>query len=79
MALHKPIVTSDMDECRKYKSVLIAHDQEEFLQKLEEAYQKRSDPDYLALLDKEARENDWSQKTRAILDLIKEKEGAARP
>lgn len=77
MALHKPIVTTDMDECRKYQSVLIGRDHDEFLQKLDEAYQKRSDPDYIALLDKEARENDWSEKTRAILDLLKEREKQA--
>ncbi len=74
MALSKPIVTSDMDECRKYESVLIAHSHDEFLQKLEEAYQKRGDAEYLALLEKEARENDWSEKTRAILQMIREHE-----
>ena len=29
MAMNKPIVTTDMDECRKYKSVLIGHSHEE--------------------------------------------------
>ena len=31
MALEKPIVTTAMDECKKYKSIFIANDQEEFV------------------------------------------------
>ena len=31
----------------------------------------RQDPEYLALLDREARENDWSFKARAIVDMIR--------
>ena len=70
MALHKPIVTTDMNECRKYDSVLIGHDHEEFIALLDKAMELREDPDYIALLDKEARENDWSMKARAITDMI---------
>ena len=33
MALHKPIVTTDMPECRKYKCVLIGHDRKKFLKR----------------------------------------------
>ena len=70
MALHKPIVTTDMNECRKYESVLIGHDHEEFIALLDKAMTLREDQDYIALLDKEARENDWSMKARAITDMI---------
>lgn len=70
MALHKPIVTTDMNECRKYRSVLIGHDHEEFLQRIDEALRLREDKDYITLLDEEARANDWSQKAQAILTLI---------
>ncbi len=70
MALHKPIVTTDMNECRKYESVLIGHDHEEFIALLDKAMELREDPDYIALLDKEARENDWSMKAKAITDVI---------
>lgn len=72
MALHKPIVTTDMDECRRYASVLIGRDHGEFLQKLEEAIALREDPAYLALLDREARANDWREKARAIVDALEE-------
>lgn len=74
MALHKPIVTTNMNECHKYSSILIANDHEHFLNLLDEALIKQNDPDYIALLDKQARENDWSMKAKAIIDLVKQKE-----
>ena len=74
MSLHKPIVTTDMNECRKYSSVLIGRSHEEFLDKLREAMLLRNDPEYIALLDSQARENDWSMKAGAILQLLREHE-----
>ena len=50
MALQKPIVTTDMDECRKYKSVLIGKNTKQFLKQLEAAYKKRNDKDYIKAL-----------------------------
>ncbi|MBQ5347017.1 MAG: glycosyltransferase, partial [Ruminococcus sp.] len=37
MALGKPIVTTAMNECKKYKSVMIAEDKKDFLEKIEKA------------------------------------------
>lgn len=74
MALHKPIVTTDMNECHKYQSILIGKDHDEFLKKLDVALELRKDKKYLSLLDKEAKDNDWSMKARAIIQLISEKE-----
>lgn len=71
MALHKPIVTTDLNECHKYKSVFIGKNPSDFLKKIEEALKLSDDKKYLKLLDKEARENDWSMKAEAIIDLIK--------
>lgn len=68
MALNKPIVTTDMDECRKYESVLIGHDHGEFLAQLDRALELRSDPQYLELLDREALANTWKEKAKCILD-----------
>lgn len=70
MAMHKPIVTTDMNECRKYSSVLIGKTHEEFIALLDKALTMGNDPDYLALLDKDARDNDWSMKARAIIDIL---------
>ncbi len=74
MALHKPIVTTDMPECRKYKSVLIGHNEKEFVEKLECALELGNDKEYIELLDKEAKANDWSKKAKAIINLIKNDE-----
>lgn len=70
MALKKPIVTTDLNECHKYSSVLIGTDHEDFLKKLDMAMALRNDEAYLQLLDTQARENDWSFKARAIIDMI---------
>ena len=50
MALHKPIVTTDMNECRKYKSVLIGEDHNDFIEKLDNALKLATDANYIALL-----------------------------
>ena len=56
MALHKPIVTTAMHECKKYKSVMIAHNKEEFVELIDKAINMdlESDKKYFDLLDKEA-------------------------
>ncbi|MBE6808416.1 MAG: glycosyltransferase family 1 protein [Ruminococcaceae bacterium] len=70
MALNKPIVTTDMNECRKYESILIGDSHDDFILKLKKALTLKNDSDYIALLDKEAKENDWSMKAKAITDHI---------
>ena len=72
MALRKPIVATDLDECRRYPCVLIGRDHAEFLAKVEEALALRRDPAALARLDAEARANDWSQKAAAIVEGLEE-------
>ena len=74
MALSKPIVTTNLNECHKYKSIYIANSHEEFIKLLEESYFLRNDKKYLNLLNKEAKENDWSNKAKAIIDLISKDE-----
>ncbi len=70
MALHKPIVTTDMNECCKYKSVLRGEDHDDFIAKLDKAMKLKNDKEYIDLLDKEAKDNDWSMKAKVIIDLI---------
>ena len=74
MALNKPIVTTDMDECRKYKSVLIGHNTEEFVKQLDRALELRCDSEYIDLLNREALENTWKEKAKLILDELKKYE-----
>ncbi len=74
MALHKPIVTTKMNECLKYKSVLIAENHQDFLQKLILAYEKKEDKKYMALLDKEAKDNSWDKKADTLINHLKSEE-----
>lgn len=74
MALHKPIVITDLYECRDYKSVLLSKNHKEFLENLEKALKLKNDKKYISLLDKEAKENDWSKKAEAIIKLIRRDE-----
>lgn len=74
MALEKPIVTTDMNECRKYKSIFISKTHNEFINNLEKAYSKINDKKYISLLKKEAKINDWKNKTIKIIDGIKKDE-----
>ena len=71
MALNKPIVTTDMDECRKYDSVLIAHSHQEFIELLDRAISLHEDKEYMKLLDKEALENTWQEKAGCILEELR--------
>lgn len=75
MALKKPIVTTDMYECRKYTSVLITENHADFIAKLAVALQNKDDPNYIKLLDSEAKANDWSKKAIVIVDILKKIEG----
>ncbi|MBB5150474.1 glycosyltransferase [Ureibacillus thermosphaericus] len=70
MALGKPIVTTNLKECRKYKSVLIAENHDDFINKLDIALKLSTDKDYQNILAKEALENTWEAKAKAIQYLL---------
>jgi glycosyltransferase involved in cell wall biosynthesis len=70
MAAGKPIVTTDMRECRRYRSVLIGRSREEFVEQLYRALELRSDARYLAVLEKEAKENTWSARVDQMLQCL---------
>jgi len=73
MALGKPIVTTPMPECKKYKSVYIADNRaDDFIEKINLAL-KNNSKRYQKLLEKEALENDWSSKADEIINLISRK------
>ncbi len=73
MALRRPIVSTDIDECRRCESVLIARDRPDFLRQLSQALEMGREESYLALLDREARANDWREKAAAILRALPDK------
>ena len=76
MALGKPIVTTAMNECKKYKSVMIANNKEEFIKLVDKALSisKKHNEDYYTLLKKEALENTWKEKAEIIINLLKKYE-----
>jgi hypothetical protein len=71
MALGRPIVTTDMAECRKYKSVLIGKDHDEFIRRVDEALALKDDKEYGELLKREAKENTWESKVESITQLLR--------
>lgn len=72
MAMGHPIVTTDMRECRKYKSVLIGKSHEDFIEKLDFALTLDKKDEYYNYLKEEALANTWREKA-AILDRLIDK------
>ncbi len=72
MAMGQPIVTTDMRECRKYKSVLIGKSNEDFIEKLDFALTLDKNDEYYNYLKEEALANTWKEKA-AILDRLIDK------
>lgn len=76
MALGKPIITTAMNECKKYKSVMIANNKDEFIELVDKAIKmnKENNLDYFNLLQKEALENRWEAKSANIIELLQKYE-----
>ena len=68
MAMEKPIVTTDLPECRKYRSVLISKSCDEFIGNVKRALELKEDPEYIAAEIAEAKENDWSIKAKELVE-----------
>lgn len=68
MAAGKPVVTTDLRECAKYQSCLVASNHEQFMANLESAISLMSNAEYMNLLRRDAEENSWRGKTLAIFD-----------
>lgn len=74
MAIGRPIVCTDMDECKKYDSVLIGHDHDEFISMLRKALLLKNDKEYSHTLRRDAENNDWNIKAKEIISLLLEGE-----
>lgn len=62
----KPIVTTGMLECKRYRSVLWGDTADEIFCRIAQALTLRDDPQYLALLRKEALENTWEERAAKV-------------
>lgn len=76
MALNKPIVTTAMFECKKYKSVMIANNYDEFIELIDNAVKmnEKDNKEYFQTLKKEALDNTWKEKVKSIIEMLKEHE-----
>jgi glycosyltransferase involved in cell wall biosynthesis len=70
MAGRKPIVTTDMRECRKYRSVAIGRSPEEFIALVDRAIASKDDPALQRLLAEEAKANSWASRIRNLSDAV---------
>lgn len=69
MAAGKPVVTTNLQECAKYKSCLVSESHETFLEQLSTAVAGKNDETYMALLAADAQRNSWSEKATVIYQL----------
>jgi len=72
MASGLPIVSTNIPECQKYKSVLIANSVDEFCEKIDFALTLKNNEEYRNLLKKEALENTWEKRVDEIIKKLKE-------
>ncbi|MPQ43248.1 glycosyltransferase [Clostridium tarantellae] len=70
MALGKPIVTTNLPECKKYESPLVSESHEEFINNIRKSIELEKDNDYIELLRKEGNDNTWKQKAKDMKSLI---------
>ena len=70
MASQVPILTTDMNECRKYETVMIGKNHEEYIDMIPKAIEKANDKEYLLKEMEEAKENTWTKKVEEIEKLI---------
>ncbi|HAT4301877.1 TPA: glycosyltransferase family 1 protein [Clostridium perfringens] len=72
MALEKPIVTTDINECKNYESCLVSKDYDEFIRNIDKALKLEVDnKDYFKILRREAEENTWDNRAELIKEAIK--------
>ena len=74
MAGGKPVVTTDLAECRKYPVVLIARTRDEWVSCLRQALELRNDDPYLARVRQTAEANTWVARARQLASAL-EREG----
>jgi len=72
MSMEKPIVTTDLPECRKYKSVHIGKNHDEFIEELERCIKNKDNVKEKKILREEALANTWTKKVSEIIEFIEE-------
>ena len=70
LAGHVPCVITPMEEAMGYDTVLVGKDPNDFAQQIDRALRLRSDPVFLARLDKVAKDNTWKRRAREVLSSL---------
>jgi hypothetical protein len=73
MAGEKPIVTTEMKECVKYKGVLISKDYGKYIANIRKALMLRYDSEYISILKREAASNTWGSRIDTIIKYLEQK------
>ena len=68
MAAGRPIVTTDLPECRNYNCVNVAREPAEYLAMLDRAVIRGRSADHRRWLEVTARQNTWETRVRQIID-----------
>ena len=72
MALEKPIVTTDINECKNYESCLVSKDYDEFIKNIDKALKLEVNvKEYFSILRRESEENTWNNRAELIKEAIK--------
>lgn len=68
----RPIVTTDIKECNKYQSVLVAKNHKQYVSLLDKALTSNWQNKNKNVIEKEARENSWGKRAELIDGIIKD-------
>ncbi|MBE6643393.1 MAG: glycosyltransferase family 1 protein [Ruminococcaceae bacterium] len=70
MATQKPILTTAMKECKKYESVIIGEDHDDYVRKIDSTIALINDKEYLEKEMEDAKDNTWLAKSDTVLELL---------
>lgn len=74
MAQKKPIISTNLKECKKYKGCLISNNPKDFIKKIDEGINKLKDTNYLNNLYDTAKKNTWEKRVDEIINFLKTNE-----
>lgn len=77
MASGHPVVSTDLPECRKYPSVMVAESHDEFIEAIDRSLDLKNCEAYQKLLQEDAAANTWKERARSIDQLLGGQEAAA--
>jgi glycosyltransferase involved in cell wall biosynthesis len=74
MAGGKPVVTTNLPECRKYPELFVAQNADDYINLLAHAVAQGTNAELIAALRARARQNTWEMRARMLIDKFSETE-----